>query len=301
MGSAYTAPPAADEQAGPFDAVVNSSGVCTVSVTFATDGGTNYRVETTFGRIAVFAFCTRSATPGSITPTANNFTEIDPTLWFPGFTDRASRTLILKRNIDEALLSPEFFGPTDYADGDTVPVPTSPVDGYVYSRSELIYVWTWKDVINNNGDGPHIRLPLFYGIIDQSDGAVALRCWRLPPGGPYVDDANSHARLRVIVMASRQASHPPLVDTGNTTPPSSLSSTVITGAASAELAIPSTTAGDFSLAHGLPVTPSEAWIQITSNGLIRFQPSRYDGTNVYLNASDDGLTGYVVFIYRANA
>jgi hypothetical protein len=218
LGTAYVQPPGSDEQAGPFDASVSSSGVCTVSATFSTDGGNSVISEPLFGRIAVFAFCTRSATPTSFSPTANSFTEIDPDLFFPGNDLRASEVLDIKHNIDEALLSPEFFGPTDYADGSTVPTPTSPVDGYVYSRAECVYVWTWKDVINNSG-GTHVRLPLFYGTVDQTTGAVSLNCWRLPPGGPYVDDSNANARVSVIVVASRQASHPPLVDTTTTNAP----------------------------------------------------------------------------------
>lgn len=65
----------------------------------------------------------------------------------------------------------------------------------------------------------------------------------------------------------------------------------------ARIAIPSTTRGDFSLAHGLGVTPSDARINITADGLIRFQASPsppWDATNAYLNASDDGLTGFLV-------
>jgi len=60
-----------------------------------------------------------------------------------------------------------------------------------------------------------------------------------------------------------------------------------------DVAITSTTRGDFTVAHGLGTTPTVAFVQMTSNGLIRFQATRYDATNLYLNASADGLLGHV--------
>lgn len=60
-----------------------------------------------------------------------------------------------------------------------------------------------------------------------------------------------------------------------------------------EIAIPLTTRGDFQLAHGLGTIPLNAQIQLTTNGLIRFQTTRYDATYLYLNASADNLQGYV--------
>lgn len=62
-----------------------------------------------------------------------------------------------------------------------------------------------------------------------------------------------------------------------------------------QIPIPSTTRGDFSIAHGLGTTPQDVDIKIQSDGLIRFQsPTMWDATNVYLNASDDGLIGTLV-------
>ena len=50
--------------------------------------------------------------------------------------------------------------------------------------------------------------------------------------------------------------------------------------------------GPFSVPHGLGHIPCVVLLQITSNGEIWFQPARYDGTNIYLEASDAGVTGY---------
>jgi hypothetical protein len=206
-GASYVQPPGSDEQAAPFLASINSSGAVSITVKFATDGGEGNVIETNYGRIAAFAFCTRSATPTSGT-LADDFTELALDFFAPGATVRASEVLTIKRNIDEAILSPEFFGPTDYADAQTVALPTSPVDGYSYSRSEVQYIWSWSDTTNSAPGNPRIRLPLFLGSVDPASGLVKLRVWRLPPGGPFLDDNNTFARIKVLVMATRQAIHP---------------------------------------------------------------------------------------------
>jgi hypothetical protein len=54
-------------------------------------------------------------------------------------------------------------------------------------------------------------------------------------------------------------------------------------------------AGSFALAHGLGRVPAGALIQMTSSGAIWFQSSAmYDATNLYLVASDGGVTAKVL-------
>lgn len=70
--------------------------------------------------------------------------------------------------------------------------------------------------------------------------------------------------------------------------------TISAASAPTAVAIPSTSApGNFTLAHGLGRTPHAVLIEMTAGGAIWFQtsPARYDGTNLYLVASDAGLTG----------
>src|SRR5262249_28982140 len=208
LNSAYVQPPITTwpfvniEQLGPFFASINAAnGAVSVSVDFIYNGGQNLTNLTNYGRIAVFAFCRRSATPGSL-PSSTSFTEIIPDTFFPGQPLEYPTLNTLKSNIYEAILTPEFFGPTVYANGNTVSLPTSPVDGYTYARSELLYVWSWSDTTNQSGS--HLRLPLFYGSVDPTTGVVSLFTWRLPPGGPYVDDDNTKCRITVITIGVRQ-------------------------------------------------------------------------------------------------
>ena len=61
------------------------------------------------------------------------------------------------------------------------------------------------------------------------------------------------------------------------------------------ISIPFTTSapGDFTLVHNLGMTPNTVIIELTSGGGIWFQSIRFDETNLYLVASDSGLTGEV--------
>jgi hypothetical protein len=161
------------------------------------------------------AFCTREATPGS-SSLANAFSEVDEANFVPGSTLRASNVLQIKKNIDEAILTPEFFGVYEFANGDTVSTPVSPVDGYTYSRDELTYVWAWNILRPAAGTG-QVRIPIFYGGVDQATGAVQLACWRLTDH--YVDDDNTWCRIKMVIVARRNG-HPKPDLTITQTPPS---------------------------------------------------------------------------------
>lgn len=53
--------------------------------------------------------------------------------------------------------------------------------------------------------------------------------------------------------------------------------------------------GNFTLPHSLGTTPTVAIILSTSDGIIRFQSTKYDATNFYLSASAPGVTATLVF------
>jgi hypothetical protein len=188
-------------QMATMKASVNGSGAVSCSVAYVDDNDalTTY---TTDGRIAVFAFCTRSATPTGLT--LSGFEEISYDDMMPGsplpFDTVVER---IASDINEALGTPEFFGPTVYADGATIPLPVSHIDSsYTYARGELHYIYEISDT--TNASGSHLRVPIWYTDINSTTGLVKVNVWRLPPGGPEVDDDNTLGRITVTVMARRQ-------------------------------------------------------------------------------------------------
>jgi hypothetical protein len=61
------------------------------------------------------------------------------------------------------------------------------------------------------------------------------------------------------------------------------------------LSVAPSAAGNFTVPHLLGRVPYCAIVQMTSSGAIWFQtPTGYDGVNLYLTASDAGLTGRVI-------
>lgn len=64
--------------------------------------------------------------------------------------------------------------------------------------------------------------------------------------------------------------------------------------ASTTIAYNTTAPGPFTLAHNLNMIPTTVIFEFTDGGKIWFQPQRYDSTNLYLVASDAGITGYVI-------
>jgi hypothetical protein len=68
-----------------------------------------------------------------------------------------------------------------------------------------------------------------------------------------------------------------------------------------EVALSPSSPGNFTIAHGLGVTPTSALIQMTSGGQVWFQSVRFDSTNLYLVASDSGITGKAVVLYAASS
>jgi hypothetical protein len=230
------------EGLGNMYASVSSVGVVSLAIgwtLYGSDGNVNLNTD---GRIAVFAFCRRART-GTPAAVAENFAEIPNTRFYPGNPIPAGLAGQILNNINEAALTPEFFGPTDYLPGATVPCPTSLIDGYVYKRSELTYIWEWHVMDTGVNDDPrtypttaHVRTPLFYcgsatsgalggGGVNQSTGLVSTQVWHLPPGGPYETDTNTGI-IRVTVVAVRTAQQTAVSGLG-VTPPSDAGSAVV--------------------------------------------------------------------------
>lgn len=191
-------------QLGPFSCTINqSTGAVSITVKYI-DGLGALNSFTDSGRVAVFALASRVDLISGLSGTANAFAEQSPDLFVPGSSLRASTLLQLNKNCREAALACEFFGPTSYANGATISMPTSPKDGYVYSSDEVFYLWDWEDTTNQTGS--NLRLPLFL-LNTASLPTISLQVWRLPPGTAPVDDNNSLARVSVTLVAIRGATH----------------------------------------------------------------------------------------------
>lgn len=62
----------------------------------------------------------------------------------------------------------------------------------------------------------------------------------------------------------------------------------------AQISVTAASPGNLTVAHKLGRAPKGALISMTSSGAIWFQPAMYDATNLYLVASDVGVTGKVM-------
>lgn len=194
--AAFAQPNLADGQLGPMLASINAS-TGAVSVTVKMVNGGLHTVSGA-GRIAVFAFCRRS--PGTLA-LSNSFTEQTIKTFLPPKKLRASTITALNKNIREAVQNPEFFGPASYKHGDTVTLPTG-ADGYPYNANEITYIWEWEDTTPESGS--NLRVAAWYGWVGPT-GAVSLKVFRLPPGGPYVEETTTgNIRIRVLTVATRQ-------------------------------------------------------------------------------------------------
>lgn len=154
--------------------------------------------------------CTPAVPPVGV---FDNFAEIDVSDLFPGKTLRNSVVAQINSNILEGTFSPEIFAPVTKTNGQTVALPTSAVDGYVYKREELQYLWWWA---NTGPESSGIRLPLCRADVDQTTGLVTIVVWRLPGGHPPV--LSNDGSIVVVVVGSRERQHPAISATSEAPP-----------------------------------------------------------------------------------
>jgi hypothetical protein len=168
----------------------------------------------------------------------NKFAEIDNSLFYPGEAIPAGIAAQINQNILEASLSPEFFGPTLYAPGATIPTPVSPLDGYAYSRAELTYIWEWAEMTPGGwppNSGSNNRTAMFAANINQSTGVItntvvsgetSYVIWRLEPGGPYQAET-TNGKISVTVVGFRAAQQTAITTPATVnTPPSDTGSAI---------------------------------------------------------------------------
>lgn len=178
--------------------------IANTNVAYENSGTHNYAD----GKVAVFAFCSRTEgmTLGSV---ADNFAELPVETFYPGETLRASTMQQLNENIKQSVCTPEFFA-DEYGNGDTVDLPVSPIDGYTYSRDELMYVWDW--VSTGPSASSSSRISFQKGGISTL-GVVSIDKYRLTSGASNVTLVHE-GTIRVITIARRgvtQIPTPPAV------------------------------------------------------------------------------------------
>jgi len=199
-GDAYTVPAESNGQLGPMLASIDSTGHVSITVKMIDDSG-NVITPAGYGRIAVFAFAVRSATPSSMGGPLVYWDDWSLDTFAPEQALRSTDLFNLHRKFRTALANPEFFGPTTYAHGDTVPLPISPIDNYEYARRECSYLVAWSDT--TPASGTHVRVGVFYGGVTQSTGLVDIAVWRLPPGGSFIEDDDTLCRISVLTIGRR--------------------------------------------------------------------------------------------------
>jgi hypothetical protein len=206
-----------------FSSSVDGAGNVSTAVTYAF-GGTGSSANTTHGRIAVVAFCRRDM-PALAAPGGSNFVDLAESLFDAGAPLRDDAAAVANQNAKYAALRPEFFV-AEYHHGAVVPTPTSPIDGYAYTRDELEYAF---ELVDSASYGDR-RLLQFAVQVDPTNGAVAIHTDHLSGGGNVVGGNGGTAR--VITVARRG-------HVTDSTPPPALTGGSTAGAEGQELLNPS--------------------------------------------------------------
>ncbi len=136
----------------------------------------------------------------------------------PGFSDLPDAALAQNKfslghhvaailgNTKFGTVRPEFFY-TTHVEGETVPLPVSPVDGYKYSRDELLYQWSYRISANpEDGKTSAGGTILFFDtrieqIGDTNPGLVHIKTVYHVQGG--ATEATEDGKLNVETIAIR--------------------------------------------------------------------------------------------------
>ncbi|KKL23919.1 hypothetical protein LCGC14_2420570, partial [marine sediment metagenome] len=228
--------------------VAAGTGVVTTAIGYRS--GASSTTATTDGRVRVFAFCFRAGL--TITGTTA-FTDVNGANLASGKKMNDKNMVEVNQSIKFAALRPEYFLTTQ-AHGSTVPLPTSPVDGYTYARSELVYMAIRQDTSNPGSIGSLLTL---HGFVRQDTGVVTLNTFYFVQGGSQTNTNNGTLRVITIGLRSDDVvtdSDPGGATGGGTGSDGSIDSTIISGGGIVLLRNPDFESGDKNWSKGAGFT-----------------------------------------------
>lgn len=111
------------------------------------------------------------------------FTDVPDSTFAAGQPARGINFAKVSENAEFGMVRFEIFSGT-YTDGDTVDLPVSPVDGYQYSREELVYGWTISSTVDAATGWASAQEALWYAqwSVDQWEGPQS------PGGGVHSNE-----------------------------------------------------------------------------------------------------------------
>lgn len=137
----------------------------------------------------------------------------------PGFSDMSDATLAaeqlslgrkvasISENAAFGMVRLECFSGY-FKDGDSVPLPKSPIDGYDYQRDELIYIWGIRDTVSQtSGTGWASGKDTIWYLaanVDQATGKVSTSIGYRRSGSHWTPTTSNDGLLYVITVAQRQ-------------------------------------------------------------------------------------------------
>jgi hypothetical protein len=193
---------------GNFGEFVNAPGLNSVTpIQYNSIGGDQSGVTTipsatvVGGVLYALAAVNMTVTDASV---ADGFADIPINVFIPGQPLPEGIAAQIAANVREGSRAVEFFGPVNHVNGDTIPLPTSPIDGYEYSRTELAYIWQWNDT------GTAATRVFGFGASIAANGVVSTNVWHVPNDSPPTDYGNGGSEpadgsIDVIVVASRSS------------------------------------------------------------------------------------------------
>lgn len=170
-----------------------STGVISTEVSYW-DG--HHETFTTDGLLGVIVFAQR--TIAIMAAQAASFVDINDPLFFNGVVLGDTNIKNLNKDAKFSILRPEFFR-ANYSHGQTIPLPTSPIDGYVYTRSELTYIFSNANTATPGGAQGGIALENFK--VDPATGVVTSEVHYNKDGGGRV--VTNNGSIWVLTIARR--------------------------------------------------------------------------------------------------